>query len=65
MNSIDLTYAFGEFSNWPKFTPDQVVNFKSGDVQAIVNFETYVERLVLIRLLVPFDWYEFFLSFQY
>ena len=66
MNSIDLTYAFREFSNWPKFTPDQVVDFKSGDVQAIVKFKEIVEKLlVLILLLVPFGWYEFFSSFQY
>ena len=66
MNSIDLTYAFGENSNWLKFTPDQVIDFKPGDSQAIVNFEECVERvLVLNLLLVPFDWYGFFLSFQY
>ena len=66
MNSIDLTYAFRENSNWPKFTPDQVIDFKSGDSQAILNFEECVERvLVLNLLLVPFDWYEFFFNFQY
>ena len=55
-----------ENSNWQKFTPDLIVDFKSGDLQVIENFEQFVKTLPDLGLqLVLFDLHEFFLSFQY
>ena len=56
INSIDLTFAFLENSNWQKFTPDQVVDFKPGCVLVIVSFKQFDEILIDLGLqLVLFD----------